>query len=121
MASNLEGRQVKRAVNDVAGEQAAEKHEFGEQKYPHAEAAGLALLLHVFKLVRESWRVRLVDSHVSHGSPWYAHSRKPLRSLPEFPQNFQSEAGTAFAIPILWLPRGLDLPSDRSASTKSGR
>src|ERR1700722_13429077 len=121
MASDLERRQIKSAINNVAGEQSAEKHELSQQKYPHPEASGLALLLHVFKLVRESRRMRVVDSHVSHESPCCARSHKHLRSPRESPRNFQWAAATASSIPAPWHPTDSGRLRVRSAWTMSGR
>src|ERR1700722_13857440 len=121
MASDFERRQVKRAINNVAGEQSAEEHKFGQQKYPHAEASGLALLLHVFKLVRESRGMRVVDGHVSHESPCCERSHKHLRLPRESPRNFQWAAAMAWSIPAPWHPTDSGQPRGRSALTMSGR
>src|ERR1700683_5563011 len=89
MAADLESGQVKRAVNDVSGEEPAEEHDFGEKKDPHDKGVCLALLLHVFELMRKARRMRAVDRHISHGSPYYWRSHRRLQSPRESPQNFQ--------------------------------
>src|SRR5271156_7029711 len=104
MAADLESRQVKRAINNVGGEEATEEHDFRKKKDPHAKAVGLALLLHVLKLMRKPRRVRVVDRHISHGSPYCARSRKRLRSPRESPQNFQWAEAKAWSTPALSLP-----------------
>ena len=52
-AGGGEGVGVEPAIDRVGGEQAAEDHDLGDQKGPHAEAAGVTLLPHVLKMVRE--------------------------------------------------------------------
>jgi hypothetical protein len=56
MAADLEAGEVKVPVHGVAGEEAAEEHDFGGEKNPHAEPSGFVLLFEVFELVRESAR-----------------------------------------------------------------
>ena len=56
-----EGRQMQQAIDDVGGEHAAEKQDFGDQKSPHAEFSGIALLLDVLVLMGESGRMRSVS------------------------------------------------------------
>jgi hypothetical protein len=41
------------AIERVGKKHPAEKHEFGDQENPHAEGAGLTLLLHILKVVLE--------------------------------------------------------------------
>ena len=65
VAADFECGQVQRAINHVGGEKAAEEHDFSDQEHPHAEAIGLALLVHVLELMRESRR----DARARHVRP----------------------------------------------------
>src|SRR5580698_2261827 len=121
MAANFERRQIERAVDDVGGKKPAKEHHLSEQKYPHAEAPGLALLFHVLKLVRKPGNMRVVNRHISHESPCCVRSRRLLRLPPESPQNFQWEAEKAWSTPALWLPKDSGPPSVRNAWTTSSR
>src|SRR5271169_6234894 len=121
MAADLESRQVKRAINNVGGEEATEEHDFRKKEDPHAEAVGLALLLHVLELMRKPRRMRVVDRHISHESPYCARSRKRLWSPRESPQNFQWAAEKAWSIPALSLPMDSGQRQVRTAWTRSSR
>ena len=49
-------------VDGVAGEQAAEDHQFGGQEHPHPQRGGLVLLAHVLEVVRQ-FRRRVSCQH----------------------------------------------------------
>ena len=92
MAPDFESLEVQQTINDVGGEHAAEEKNFGHQKQPHAEAAGLALLLDSFKLMSETRRMRRVRRVVAAVSDmsrlcvpgvvvsFFVHNRNRLRN-----------------------------------------
>src|ERR1700677_2832365 len=61
-AGGSEVSEVPAAVNQVSAEQTAEKHDFGGEENPHAQAGGVALLLRLGEVVQESGVVRLAVS-----------------------------------------------------------
>ena len=54
MASESEGVSVVQPVDGVSQKQSTEKHDLGDEKDPHAEVRGFALLLEAVELVGES-------------------------------------------------------------------
>ena len=65
VAGGGEGRLVLRAVDRVGQKQAAEEHDLGGQKEPHAQFVGFVLLLQIVELVRQRGR-RAGGMDVSH-------------------------------------------------------
>ena len=53
VAGGSECRRISLAVDKIGQKQAAEKHDFGEQKHPHADSRSVFLLLGVFEMMLE--------------------------------------------------------------------
>ena len=69
IAAGHEGVVIPVAIEQVGHEQAAEEHDFRQQKEPHAEARGLPLLLHRDEMVAQISRMRFVMPLVGFGVP----------------------------------------------------
>src|ERR1700733_6435790 len=61
LPARREVAEIPPAVNQVAAEQAPEKHDFRRQEHPHAETGCIALLLRCGEVVQQSWIVRNVS------------------------------------------------------------
>src|SRR6266568_3361388 len=95
-AAGGELRKILEPVNQIGAEHAAEKHDFGAQKPPHAERGGIALLLFVGKVMAQ-FRTRFVlgvfrdQRTIAQASPLREAAFFRIRTLPrsllEFHQN----------------------------------
>ena len=51
VAGRRERRRIGLPVHEIGQEQAAEEHDFGDQKNPHPDRRGVLLLLRIFEMV----------------------------------------------------------------------
>src|SRR2546426_12074198 len=51
IARGREGHRILIAIQRISEKHPAKEHDLGDEKYPHAERTGLALLLHVLEMV----------------------------------------------------------------------
>ena len=89
-------------VHGVAGEEAPEEHDLGDEKGPHPETRGFGLLIEVVELVGH----RLVCFRQA--PPPVDDSRKLPLPPPVFARSSPPAADSRSPIPVLWLSKDWD-------------